>query len=211
MGLVLYSGKAYRPEVIGVIRDLKPTWALEELELAYERRSLDPLKKENFHPDYLALNPFGKVPTLTDGEFVIFESAAIVEYLAEKAGRLRPLTPTGQWKMKQWNYCAVTNLEPQAFRFFSAERLSEKNETSQAIRRIASEALHRFLPILETLMARQNFILGDEFSISDILMVSSLYPVWGTEIFAPYSNLTNYMKRSSERPAFQRAHQINGT
>ena len=125
--LKIYGAKAFRPELKGVIRDLRPIWMLEELGLKYERISLDPQKGENKTPEYLKLNPTGKVPTLQDGDFTIFESAAICQYLAEKNGRLVPAKGTPDYfTCLQWCYFAVTNIEPQCGRVFAADFFYEK-------------------------------------------------------------------------------------
>ena len=82
-------GKVVAP-VHGITRDLRVLWALEETGLPYRVHTLEGLRSELRGADYLAVNPFGTVPAIDDDGFRLFESAAIVLYLADKAGRLLP-------------------------------------------------------------------------------------------------------------------------
>ena len=88
--LKLFGVKPALKELKGITRDIRVGWVLEELDLKYEYIALDPKKGEMQTPEYFKLNPTGKVPTLSDGEFSIFESSAICSYLAHKEKKLIP-------------------------------------------------------------------------------------------------------------------------
>src|SRR5262249_16435341 len=113
----IYGAKAFVPALKGIIRDIRPAWMLEELGVPYERISLDAKGGETQKPEYLKLNPFGKVPTLQDGDFSMFESAAICQYLAERHNKFIPEKGTPEYyTCLQWCYFAVTNIEPNCAR-----------------------------------------------------------------------------------------------
>ena len=80
----------------------KASVTLEELGLPYEVHAVNIFEGEQKHPDYLKLNPNGRIPTLVDDGFAVFESGAIMLYLAEKTGRLMPSDPKGRSRVIQW-------------------------------------------------------------------------------------------------------------
>ena len=207
----LYGLKAFRPELKGIIRDLRVAWLLEELERPYELIQLDPSKEENKTPEYLKLNPMGKVPTLVDGDFAIYESAAICEYLAEKHKKFIPSVGTPQYYIcKQWNYFMVANVEPQCARLFSSTYFMENKEEAQVVRRLAMDILPRFLNTLEKHLETRTYMMGDEFTMTDILLVSSLTYAKPANVLKDYPVLTRYFERVTLRPAFQVASNKNG-
>ncbi len=75
--ITVYSLSAFKSELKGVIRDIRVVWTLEELGMPYERKVMDPLQREHKAAEYRAIHPFGKVPAIRDGDFTLFESAAI--------------------------------------------------------------------------------------------------------------------------------------
>lgn len=207
----LYGAKAFKEQLKGAIRDLRPAWVLNELNLPYERIALDPVKGENKTPEYLKLNPTGKVPTLVDGDFVLFESAAICEYLAEKHGRLIPKPGTNEnYKCRQWNYWVATNVEPLCGRIFGADFFLDPGATTDEIRKMAVESLPRFTTTLNTMLAQQNFIMGSEFMLPDIFLTCALYTLRHTPIIRDYPNLLRHYETCMARPAFQKALSQNG-
>jgi glutathione S-transferase len=209
--LKIYGAKAFKPELKGIIRDIRAIWMLEELGLKYERVSLDSKKGENMTPEYLKLNPTGKVPTLQDGDFTIFESAAICQYLAEKNSQLIPAKGTPDYfTCVQWCYFAVTNIEPQLSRVFGCDYFYEKNETTVQIRKMALDILGRFFPVLEKMFGDQQTLMKSGFNVADVLLATTLFFCEKSEIYDSYPNIRAYMKRMTDRPAFKRAHALNG-
>ncbi|MGE4133828.1 MAG: glutathione S-transferase family protein [Bdellovibrionales bacterium] len=207
----IYGAKAFRPELKGAIRDIRPIWLLEELGVPYERIALDPTKGENKTPEYLKLNPTGKVPTLVDGITVLFESALICEYLAEKNKELMPPPGTEKsYKCRQWNYWCATNLEIQTSRLFGADFFLDKGATADEIAEMALSTLPRFLNPLEERLAQQKFMLGDAFSVTDIFVTCALYVVKHRPLLNDYPALKMHYETCTARPAFQKALMVNG-
>lgn len=207
----VYGAKAFKEVLKGAIRDLRPVWTLEELGVPYERIVLDPMKGENKTEAYLKINPTGKVPTMVDGEVVLFESAAISEYLAEKFQRLFPQIGTpAYYQARQWNYWVVSNLEPLCGRVFGADFFLDPGPTTDEIRSMALETLPRFLAPLNERLGKQKFILSDEFSVTDVLAVTTLNGIKHTSIMNDFPNIARYFGECQKRPAFQKAVATNG-
>jgi len=207
----LYGAKAFKNELKGVIRDLRPAWLLEELGVPYERVVLDWMKGETKTPEYLKLNPTGKVPTLVDGNMVLFESAAICEYLAEKHKRFIPAVGSeAYYKCRQWNYWNATNVEPLIGRVFAADFFLDKGDYADQFKAGAMEALPRLLNPLNAMLAERAFINGPEFMITDIFVCSAMQSIKHTTILNDYPNLQRYLATCTARPAFKRASAANG-
>ena len=182
---------------------------LEELKLPYNVIAVDLVKKEQKKAKYLKLNPNGRVPTIVDREnenFVVFESGAILIYLAEKTGQLLPEQPEKRSKVLQWLMFQMGGLGPmqgQAHVFY--RYTPEKIE--YAINRYQKETL-RLYQVLDNQL-KNNEYLADVFSIADI----ATWP-WvrrhrwaGIEIEKLY-NLRCWMRNLENRPAFQKGIEV---
>ncbi len=148
--------------------------ALEELELAYDVRWTDITQGDQFDPDYLRVNPNGKIPAIVDHDgpggrpLALFESAAILQYLAEKTGRLLPTGPAARWEAICWTVWQVANQGPglgQATHF-TTYAPQNGHDDPYARQRFGSEAA-RVYQVLETRLRERDYIV-DEFSIADI-------------------------------------------
>lgn len=146
----------------------KVSIALEELGLPYRLQVLDLLAGEQKRPAFLALNPNGRIPVIVDraeGDFTVFESGAILVYLAEKTGRLMPADPKGRSLVMQWLMFQMGGVGPmmgQANVFF--RYLPEKIPV--AIERYKGET-RRLFAVLDRRLAEHEFLAG-EYSIADI-------------------------------------------
>jgi glutathione S-transferase len=179
--------------------------ALEELELPYTVHAIDMVANEQKQPAFLARNPNGRIPVLVDrdaGDFAIFESGAILIYLAEKTGRLMPSDAKGRSLVLQWlmfQMSAVGPMMGQANVFF--RYFPEKLEP--AIKRYQNES-RRLFEVLETRLGQASWLAG-EFSIADIatwpwLRIHS----WSGVSVDGLPNLQNWMAAMAARPASQR-------
>lgn len=208
----IYAASSSKPFLKGGIRDLRPTWLLLELDLPFERIPLDGKKGENKTPEYLALNPTGKVPTMIDGNLVLFESHAICEYIAEKSMRYIPRIGTEEYyKCRQWNYWFATNLEPLFGRVFAADFTLQPGPTTDEIRQSSLEAMPRFLNVLNEHLSRQSYMLGDAFMVTDIFPICTFFILRHREILKDYPYLQRYFEICTGRPAFQNALALNGS
>ncbi len=140
-------------------------------------------------PEFLAINPMGKVPAIVDGDFVLWESGAILFYLAQKYGKMPPSLEE-QAKINQWIIFANATLGPGIFVEASRERETPK-----------------LLTPLNQILEKQPFLLGDELSVVDVAVGSILayIPMMLKLDLTEYPAVVAYIKRISERPGYQKA------
>ena len=178
--LKLYGGARSRASIV--------QWYLEELEIAYEFISLDLQAGEHRQPAYLAINPMGKVPAIVDGNFILWESGAILLYLAEKYGA-STASLVQRAELAQWVLFANATLGPGIF--VEATRQQE---------------MDRLFPALNLILEQRPFLMGEQFSVADVAVGSVLsYMAVMLKIgFEDCPAIANYLKRLSERLAFQK-------
>jgi glutathione S-transferase len=211
MTITIYGGRAFRPELKGVIRDIRPVWTLEELGVPYERVSLDLAGGAGRTPEYLAIHPFGRVPSMDDGGFKLFESAAICCYLAQKFGKLIPSPDSRDFFVhQQWCFFSTSSVEPWTTRLFGTDVIMEKNDTTAWIRKQAVEALKRFLTPLNDIFNQRDTIMPSGFTVADIMLTTALHFNPTASIYEEYASIRRYLEENRRRPAFQKALAING-
>ncbi|MBI3542414.1 MAG: glutathione S-transferase family protein [Deltaproteobacteria bacterium] len=202
----VYGLRAPLPFIKGLVRHLRPVWLLEELGAPYELHYLDLEKGEEESAQYLALNPFGKVPALEDGALRMFESGAICTYIADKHGKLIPKHGTPERaRHDQWMFAAVTMVEAYTVRVFVADFFYKGEPEAPVLREAALESLVDSLKAVEGHLEKNAYLMGADFSVCDILMTHSLGPIAHTDILAKYPKITGYVNRNRERPAFLKA------
>lgn len=208
----VYGLAPFMPQLKGVVRDVRAVWALEEVGLPYEHKIMDAGAREHKRPEYLAVNPFGKVPAIEDGDFNLFESTAICGYLVDKTGKLGPKAGTKERALfDQWNLFAVSTLEPNVARVFGFDFFTkEMDGTRKQMRADALEVVEGMFAVLDRELARRPYILGDEFTMSDLILSSTARFVGHTELAARLPHLGPYLKKNYNRPAFKRAIQRHG-
>lgn len=179
--LKLYGGARSRASIV--------KWYLEEIGVPYEFVTLDMQAGAHLGPDYLKINPIGKVPAIVDGDFKLWESGAILLYLAQKYGKMPP-TLEQQAQIVQWVMFANATLGPGIFVEASRDRETPK-----------------LLTPLNRIFEKQPFLMGDEFGVADAAVGSILnyIPMMLKLDLSAYPAVLDYMKRISERPAFQKA------
>ena len=183
----------------------KASITLEELALPYKVRRIDFEKREQKEPWYLELNPNGRIPTIVDhdnGGFAVFESGALMIYLAEKAGKLLPTDVKGRSLVIQWLMFQMGGIGPmmgQANVFFryAPERIP------YAIERYQRE-VRRLFEVLDTRLKEHEFLAGD-YSIADIANWSWVRGYkWSGVTLDGLPNLTRWLDAIAERPAVKR-------
>lgn len=184
--------------------------ALEELELPYALKSVNVRKGEQKFPDYLAINPNGKVPLLVDSEgpdgtpITISESGAILVYLAEKTGRLLPKDGMGRVRVFEQMFFHLTGIGP-AFGQLGFFQRQAAEKLPLAIDRFQTEA-ERVMAVLEGVLGQREFAAGSEFSIADIVHFGWL---WRRDFagigFDHTPNIARWYATIESRPAVQRA------
>lgn len=200
--ITLYAFKWVPDFAQGLVRDLRVRWALEEAGIPYATRLLG--RDDNDTPEYRKLQPWGQVPVIEDDGLVLFESAAIVQYIADKSEALSPRDPSERAKMAQWLFAAMNSVEPHISNLGNIDLFHADQEWAKA-RRPSQEAFTRMK--LASLAKRLNGRewLEDRFTVADLMMVSVLRNLRHTDIVSADPVLGPYVARGEARPAFQRA------
>jgi len=187
---------------MGPTRSLRARWALQELDAQFEFVPVDLQAGEHRHPDFLRLNPAGKLPVLVDGDQVITESAAIVMYLAEKYADkgLMPASLQDRAQAYRWSFFAVTELEQPLWRIARHSFVYPEAKRLPADIALAREEFLEMAAVLDQHMEGREFIAGERISIADC--VTAYVLDWGNEngLVAGFANLAAYLERMYARP-----------
>ena len=186
----------------------KVMWVIGELGLAHERIDVGGAFGGLDAPDYLALNPNGVIPTLEDGETVVWESNAVVRYLTSKydAGGLAPSDLAAKAQADQWMDWHATTLYGDFITIFLGLVRTAPSQRDEAAIALAEKATAGHYRLLEQALAGRAYIAGDRLTMGDIPVAATLYRYFTLEIERPsLPNLEAYYARMQERPAY-RAH-----
>ncbi len=180
--------------------------ALEELGLEYEAVDMLPRSEQTASEEYRALNPTGKIPTLVDGDLVLFETQAILYYLARQygKGRLWADTPAAEADILRWSLYISNQMEVPALDMLIQFKFSQGNPDQAVIERATAE-LERFLPLLEQQLSGREWISGDHFTIADIhgAMVLSWPKLAGFD-YSAWPEVHRWIKSVLSHPAQER-------
>jgi GST-like protein len=182
---------------------------LEECGLPYRAIAVDIGKGEQFQPDFLRISPNNKIPTLVDPDgpdgqpISLFESGAILLYLAGKTGRLLPASTHGRYEVLQWLMFQMASVGPMLgqahhFRIYAPEKIP------YAIERYTNEA-RRLYGVMNRRLAQSTYIAGPEYSIADIAIFPWLRSWKNQGIdWNDYPHLKGWFDEIAKRPAVQR-------
>lgn len=182
-------------------------WTLEELGGPYEFYELDFSKGDHRSPFFLELNPAGKIPALQDGDFVLTESGAICNYLAEKfpAKNLIPKSGTRERGIyDQWLMFVLTELEQPLWTAGKHRFALPKDKRLPAIEETARWEFSRAVKLLSQGLGDHEYLAGDHFSVVDILTAHTLRWAKGFKFDLEYANVETLLERLEQRPAFLR-------
>jgi GST-like protein len=182
---------------------------LEESGLPFELVPVDTRKVEQFKPEFLKVNPNSKVPAIDDDGVFMFDSNAILLYLAEKTGKfLPPNTPQNRAQLLSWLMFIATGLGPYSGQAVHFKNFAPKEkDLDYALNRYLFEA-HRHYKILDDHLAKSRYMVGDTYTIVDMAFWgwARLGPfVLGEDGFAKYKNVKRLVDEISARPAAARA------
>jgi len=183
-------------------RSIRARWTLQELDIPFESVSIKLLEGAGQTPEYLAINPTGKLPTLVDGDFVLTESIAIVVYLAEKNPH-KGMLPTDlkqRSQLNRWMMFVVTELEQPLWRIARNSFLYPEEQRQPADIEIAQGEFRKMAAVLEKHMQGREYLVGDRVSVGDFVTAYTLD--WGNEagLLDECPTLLAYMKRMYDRP-----------
>jgi glutathione S-transferase len=186
----------------GQARDMRVRWALEEVGQPYEVRLVS--FKEMKQPEYMALQPFGQIPTYEEGDLVLFESGAIILNIAERHPGLLPDDADARARAITWMFAALNTVEPPIVDLDVVELLENGKSWQQERRRMVEDRIRDRLSPLSNPLGDGEWLDG-EFSAGDVMMVTVLRRLDGSGLLEEYPNLAAYVARGESRPAYQRA------
>ena len=195
---------------------VKASIALEEMGLAYEPHLVRFGDNDQTTPEFLSLNPNNKIPAIIDPDgpggrpLPLFESGAILLYLAEKTGKLIPADPAGRLHCIQWLMFQMGGLGPMVgqlghFYKFAADKISDPYPTDRYL-----AETRRLLAVLEGRLDGRNYIMGDDFTIADVAIfpwirvIGGFYGAAEAVGMDAYANVSAYVERCAARPAAAR-------
>ncbi|MDX1918623.1 MAG: glutathione S-transferase N-terminal domain-containing protein [Candidatus Caenarcaniphilales bacterium] len=183
---------------------------LEECGLDYKPHFLEMFKGEASTESHLKRNPLGKIPVIVDHSpaqgdqpFTLFESGAILQYLADKTGKFLQKEPVSRAKTIQWLYTVNTGLAMASLNRFVFSKLM-KEPNPQAIEKF-TEDFHRYLKVYESVLAENDYLNG-EYSIADIALYAwlKMEARINYDQFTQYPSLVKFMTQIDQRPAAQK-------
>ena len=186
----------------GLARDMRVRWALEEVGQPYDVRlvSFAGMKE----PAHRALNPFGQIPTYEEGDLVLFESGAIVLHIAERHAGLLPDDANARARAIAWMFAAVDTVEPPIFDRALTMILDREKAWYEDRLRALDDSIRNRLRDLSSWLGDADWLDG-AFSAGDLMMVTVLRRLNGSEMLEEHPNLAAYVARGEARPAFKRA------
>ncbi|MEP9397885.1 glutathione S-transferase N-terminal domain-containing protein [Mesorhizobium sp. KR2-14] len=199
---------------------VKVSIALEEMGLPYEAHAVDIGKDESWTPEFLSLNPNGKIPAIIDPDgpggkpIGLFESGAILLYLSDKTGKLVPADPARRYETIQWVFFQMAGIGPMFgqlgfFHKFAGRSIEDK----RPLQRYRDES-RRLLGVLDKRLEGRQWIMDDDFTIADVSLlgwVRNLIGFYGARElveFDRFANVAAWLERGLARPAVKRGLEI---
>ena len=187
---------------LGLARDTRVRWALEEVGLPYQVRhvSFQAMKQ----PAHLALHPFGQIPTYEEDDFAIFETGAIVFHIARRHGGLLPEDGQAQARSVTWMFAAHNTVQPPILELSFARIFERYKPWYEARMPLVEERVRCRLDQLSARLGDAEWLDGP-FSAADLLMVSVLLRLKPSGMLDGHPSLAAYVARGEARPAYRRA------
>lgn len=187
---------------LGLARDTRVRWALEEAGQAYEVRlvSFAAMKE----PAHLALHPFGQIPTYEEDGLVLFETGAIVLHLAGRHAGLLPGDADGRARAVAWVFAALNTVEPPILELVTARIVEGDRPWAEARLPLVMDRVRGRLAALSLRLGGAEWLDGG-FSAGDLMMVSVLLRARPSGLLGEHANLAAYVARGEARPAYRRA------
>jgi len=184
----------------------KVLWTLAELGIPFERETVGGSFGGNDTPAYRAMNPNGLVPVMRDGDVVMFESNAIVRYLARRygAGTLLPTEPRALAAAEQWMEWSQTTLAPPASVLFMNQVRTPADKADRRAMAESEARLQAVLPIADQALSQTKFFAGDALSIGDIVLGCFRWRLDGLDWKRPpMPNIDRWFAALKERPGYK--------
>jgi glutathione S-transferase len=186
----------------GLARDTRVRWALEEVGQPYDVRpvSFRAMKE----PAYLALHPFGQIPTYQEGDLTLFETGAIIFHIAQRHAGLLPESANARARAITWMFAALNTVEPPILELGTAKILEGDKPWTKERLPLVEERVRDRLHQLSDRLGDADWLDGG-FSAGDLMMVSVLLRLKPSGILNGFPSLARYVARGEARPAYERA------
>ena len=199
---------------------VKASIMLEETGLAYEPHLVDIMQNESHTPEFLSLNPNGKIPAIIDPDgpggqpLGLFESGAILLYLADKTGRFIPADPARRWETIQWVFFQMASIGPMFGQLGFFNKFGGKDiDDPRPLQRYVDES-KRLLGVLDARLEGRTWLMGDDYTIADIATLGwvdnliTFYEARELVGFDDFAHVGAWLQRGLARPAVQRGLKI---
>jgi glutathione S-transferase len=186
-------------------RAVRTLWMAGELGLSYEHNDILPRSPGTRTPEYLALNPNARVPTIEDGDFVLSESMAINMYLAKKHNSpLYPKDPRNEARMWQWSLWETDRLDRQITTYASHTTALPAAQRDKAVADSAWAEIVPAFDVLNAALGKAHWLAGDDFSIADLNVAGALFRGLSIDL-TRWPALAGWLVRCWDRPAAKKA------
>lgn len=197
-----------KPRIFGTARSraLRAVWGMEEVGLDYEHVPVG-FGADSKTPEYLAINPNGRIPALIDGEVRLFESMAINLYLTKRyGGALYPANAADEARAWQWSVWAISEIEPLQMKIVVQKLFTPEDKRNPKTIDSATRGLQRPLRVLDAALAGRDWLVGDTFSVADLNLASVMHLMKNIGFgYAEHANLQRWADACYARPALARA------
>ena len=197
-----------KPVIYGISasRAFRSIWAIEEVGIEYDHVPTS-FRGDAQSPEYLEINPNGRIPALVDGDLKLCESMAINLYLAKKyGGRLMPGDPDGEAQVNQWSVWAISEIEPLQMQIVVQKFFTPDEHRDEGVIARAAKGLARPLDVLDRSLAEQKYLLGEEFSIADLNVAGVMDLLSMVEFdLHNWANVERWLNDCRARPSYGKA------
>lgn len=187
----------------GNVRDLRLRWALNEAGFDHEVEIL--AQGEQKQESNIARQPFGQVPVLVADGVPMFESGAIVWRIAEASDTLLPGDPAARDRVFSWYFAALNSVEPEIMTLVTLDVFVSDKEAAARVRPDVLAGVDARLKSLSEALGPRDWLVGDAFTVADLMMATVLRILKHTDIVAGFPTLDAYLARCTARPAFAAA------
>ena len=183
-------------------RSIRVRWTLQELGVPFEAVTVNMMTGEHKGPEYLKVNPAGKLPALVDGDLLLTESVAIVLYLAEKYADkgFMPRDLAGRAELNRWILFIATELEQPLWRITRHINIYPENKRIPAEIELAREDFKSMAAVLEEHMKGRQFVVGNSATVADFILAYTLDWANEVQLLDGFPHLKQYMERMYSRP-----------
>ncbi len=199
------------PRLYGVpgSRAIRSLWAIEDIGVEYKHVPVN-LMEESQRNEFLAVNPNGRIPALQDGAITLFESMAINLYLAKMyGGDLYPRDTAGEAQVWQWSLWVMTEIETAQMDIIAQKRFLPEEKRDPRIVEAAEKTLDRPLKVLDAVLAKNSWLVGNAFCIADLNVAGVMLILKIVKFdYAEYPNVQVWLDACYARPSLKRAQRV---